>query len=116
MLFRSLGTIGNNFMASVPNHPFIQYALDRVVNQILNHQGDVWFASGPGCITIAFCNYYLDLLTQGLLPEGVMIKTCYEIEKKISIQLPRQYKQSSKSWSFSKGAPVPTYRYPRSSI
>jgi mannosyltransferase OCH1-like enzyme len=111
-----LGTVGNNFMASVPNHAFIAYTFDRVVNQILERQGDIWFASGPGCITIAFCNYYLDMLTQGVLPPGIMMKTCYELEQKISIQLPRQYKHGKKSWSSSKGAQVPIYRYPRSSL
>ena len=111
-----LGTIGNNFIASMPNHPFIEVAFERVVSQILSRQGDVWFASGPGCITMAFCGYYLDVLSQGLLPDGVKVKTCYELSQKISIQLPRQYKQSKRNWSSSRGTQIPIYRYPKAAL
>jgi mannosyltransferase OCH1-like enzyme/Tfp pilus assembly protein PilF len=110
LLQEHLGTVGNNFIASRPNHPFVEVAFERVLNQILNRQGDVWFASGPGCITVTFCQYYLDSLSCGLLPDGVIMKTCYELEQKISIQLPRQYKRSNQNWSSRKGAQIPIYR------
>jgi mannosyltransferase OCH1-like enzyme len=111
-----LGTIGNNFMAVIPGHPFIQFIFDRVVNQILNKQGDIWFASGPGAMTVAFSYYYLDFLSKESLPEGVEVKTCYELETKISMRLPRQYKQTNKSWSSPKNNNLPIYCYPRSFI
>lgn len=105
-----LGTVGNNFMAVVPKHPFIRGALDRIVDNILHQQGDIWFSSGPGSLTLSFCNYYLDILEQSRLPEDLKMITCFEAEKKMSMRLPRQYKQTEKSWSSPKNRHIPIYR------
>jgi tetratricopeptide (TPR) repeat protein len=111
-----LGSIGNNFIASIPNHPFILAVLEKVVDQILDKQGDIWFTSGPGAWTILFCNYYLDDLRQSKVPLGIAVIDCYSLSTKISIQLPRQYKQTSKSWSSPKNQKMSIYRIPNSFI
>ena len=111
-----LGSIGNNFMAAMPNHPFIVAALDRAVDQILGKQGDIWFASGPGTITILFCNYYLNELRQLRIAPTINIMDCYTLGQRISIQLPRQYKQTTKSWSSPKNQNKPIYRLANSFI
>ena len=111
-----LGSIGNNFMAAMPNHPFIIAALNKVVDQILSKQGDIWFTSGPGALTILFCNYYLNDLRQSKIPPQICVMDCYSIAKKLSIQLPRQYKQTSKSWSSPKNEQKPIYRIAQSFI
>jgi len=111
-----LGSIGNNFMAAMPSHPFIIAALNKVVDQILSKQGDIWFTSGPGALTILFCNYYLSELKQSKVSPQICVMDCYSIAKKLSIQLPRQYKQTSKSWSSPKNGQKPIYRIAHSFI
>lgn len=110
LLQEHLGSVGNNFIAVIPRHPWIKQALDRVVANILQQQGDIWFSSGPGALTLSFCEYYLDLLGQCRLPPGVQLITCFEAEQKLSIRLPRQYKQTEKSWSAPQNRHIPIYR------
>ena len=111
-----LGSIGNNFMAAIPNHPFIIAALNKVVDQILSKQGDIWFTSGPGALTILFCNYYLNELKESKIAPQICVMDCYSMTKKLSIQLPRQYKQTSKSWSSPKNEQKSIYRMAHSVI
>ena len=111
-----LGTIGNNFIAASASHPFIIAALNKVVDQILSKQGDIWFTSGPGALTILFCNYYLNELKQSKIPPKICVKDCYTMAKKVSFQLPRQYKQTSKSWASPKNENRPIYRLANSFI
>jgi mannosyltransferase OCH1-like enzyme/predicted Zn-dependent protease len=111
-----LGSIGNNFMAAIPHHPFVLAALDKVVDQILSKQGDIWFTSGPGALTILFCNYYLNELKEFQIPPQIGVMDCYAMARKLSIQLPRQYKQTSQSWSSPKNEQKPIYRIANSFI
>lgn len=100
LLQEDLGSIGNNFIAAAPNHPLILAALKAVTQNILHKQGGgAWWSSGPAMLSLAFCNLYLDALSQSRMPGGVQIINCYHITKRISMHVPRAYKNSDKHWS-----------------
>jgi mannosyltransferase OCH1-like enzyme/tetratricopeptide (TPR) repeat protein len=99
LLQENFGTIGNNFIAAAPHHPFIQYALSVVTNNILERDGDsIWFISGPGALTLAFCHFYRNQLRQLSIPEGVRIIDTYTLSNSVSQHLPLAYKHRGQHW------------------
>jgi tetratricopeptide (TPR) repeat protein len=92
-------TVGNNFIAVTPRHPFIQKALTLITSLILERQGDnIWFLSGPGMFTKAFCDTYFTQLSQGVLPSGTKVLLPYELTPFIAQHLPRRYKADGRHW------------------
>ena len=100
LLQEDLGTIGNNFIAAAPGHPWIQFTLEHIVKWVLNKQGDyIWFLTGPGAISNSFCRYYISHLREGRLPAGIRVRDSYQFTRFISQHLPRSYKRDSRHWS-----------------
>lgn len=100
LLQEPYGTLGNNFIASVPNHPFINYALERVARNILDREGrSIWFISGPGALTLVFCQYYSATLKQLKLPAGVRIIDTHTLSRTIAQHLPLAYKHQGSHWN-----------------
>ena len=112
LLQEDLGTIGNNFMAVAPGHPFIKAVLETVTANILGRQGSIWFASGPGAITLSFCAKYLPALREQRLPAGLCVIDYCHVQQRISLHLPRRYKQGDTHWSNPANGRHPTYRVP----
>jgi mannosyltransferase OCH1-like enzyme len=96
----SFGTLGNNFIASRAGHPFVAYALEKVSRNILERQGrTVWFVSGPGAISLAFCNFYSERLKLSKLPHGVRIFDTYTFSRFVAQHLPLVYKHEGQHWN-----------------
>ena len=112
LLQEDLGTIGNNFLAVAPGHPFIKAVLAAGTANILGRQGGIWFASGPGAITLSFCVEYLPALREQHLPDGLRIIDYCHLQQRISLHLPRRYKHGNTHWSSPASARQPTYRPP----
>lgn len=56
----NLGSIGNNFMACRPGHPFIGKALLGAVKATLEgHSEAIWLSTGPGLVTRTFAQLYV---------------------------------------------------------
>ena len=104
------GSIGNNFLAVKPKNAFIQYALNSIVNNILNKAGGVWFTSGPGALTVSFCQMYIDFLEQGQAPLGVAIKESHNLHQFVTPHLPFNYKTTSSGWRSPAGQAFRIYR------
>jgi len=104
------GIIGNNFLAVKPKHTFIQYALNSIVKNILNKAGGIWFASGPGTLTISFCQVYCQFLERGLVPPEVVIKESYNLHQFVIPHLPMSYKTSKSGWRSPAGLASSIYR------
>ena len=101
-------------MAVAPSHPVLKRALQLVTAWILGHQGDnVWFVSGPGMLTKAFCDVYLRQLEHALMPEGVKLLLPHEISPYVAQHLPRRYKADSRHWLSTKNAMRSIFRDPR---
>jgi hypothetical protein len=95
----NFGTIGNNFLAAAPNHAFIRFALHEVTNNILERDGDsIWFISGPGAITLAFCHFYRNELRQLSIPEGVRMIDTFTLSNTVAQHLPLAYKHQGRHW------------------
>jgi len=109
----NIGTIGNNFIASAPNHPFMRYALKTVTEQILERQGDsIWFLSGPGALTLAFCHFYKRELRQLTLPAGVRIVDTFTLSRTVAQHLPLAYKHRGAHWNHQKQRNRSLFRNP----
>lgn len=105
-----LGSVGNNFIAARPGHPFIEALLARVVDNVLKRQGDIiWFLTGPGAVTQGFCLHYLDSLAGGSLPDDVLMLDFYALQQRVSMHLPRDYKRSALHWTSPDAAPLPLF-------
>jgi mannosyltransferase OCH1-like enzyme/Flp pilus assembly protein TadD len=95
----NFGTIGNNFLAAAPNHTFIRFALNEVTKNILERDGDsIWFISGPGAITLAFCHFYQHELRQLSVPEGVRMIDTFTLSNTVAQHLPLAYKHQGRHW------------------
>jgi tetratricopeptide (TPR) repeat protein len=100
LIQENLGTLGNNFLAVVPNHPFMHHALKFLTDQILSRDGDnIWFISGPGALSLAFCHFYRDTLRRIQLPPGVRIFDTYTFSRTVAQHLPLAYKHRGKHWN-----------------
>ena len=99
LLQEDLGTIGNNWIAAVPQHPWLIALRDHLVEQVLARQGgNVWFTTGPAAVTHHFTQFYGESLRAGGIPEGCRIVTAYELSKSVAMHLPRRYKSTAKHW------------------
>ncbi|APB98204.1 tetratricopeptide repeat protein [Polynucleobacter asymbioticus] len=104
------GSIGNNFLAASPKHPFIKFALSCVVQNILNRAGGVWFASGPGALTISFCQMYIHFIERGQVPPGIVITESHSLHQYVTPHLPMNYKTLISGWNSTLGRASRIYR------
>lgn len=104
------GPIGNYFLAASPRNPFIGFALSCVVNNILNKAGGIWFASGPGALTICFCQMYLQFLEKGQTPPGIAIQESHNLHRYVTPHLHINYKLSDRGWKSPAGQASRIYR------
>jgi tetratricopeptide (TPR) repeat protein len=105
-----LGSVGNNFICARPRHPFIEEALEQVVENVIKRQGDIiWFLTGPGAITQRFCLHFLDALAAGGLPSEVQLLDFYVLQRHLSMHLPRAYKRSALHWTSPDAMPMPLF-------
>ena len=92
-------SIGNNFLAVAPNHPWIAHALENITNFVNQRQGDnIWLVSGPGAVSGSFVRHYLNQFAQAKMPIGVKVIPQYLAERSISMHLPTYYKKEGRHW------------------
>jgi tetratricopeptide (TPR) repeat protein len=104
------GSIGNNFLAVKQKHAFILYALNSIVNNILDKAGGVWFASGPGALTLSFCHIYIGFLERGQVPPGIALKASHNLHEFVTPHLPMNYKTTGSGWRSPAGQAARIYR------
>ena len=99
LLQEDLGSIGNNFIASIPKHPFIKYCLDAAINNVLEKKINcIWLATGPGLLTRSYWDYFYDSIKKGVNPNGVYIINFFEIQKLVMMHLSLGYKKDPRHW------------------
>ena len=92
-------SIGNNFLAATPHHPWISHALDMVTSFVNQKQGDnIWLVSGPGAVSGSFVRHYLTHFSQSKMPNAVKVMPQYVAERFISMHLPTYYKKAGGHW------------------
>lgn len=93
------GSIGNNFIASSPNHPWVAHSLNMVAMFINERQGDnIWMVSGPGAISGSFTRFYLNDFLKSQMPFGVQVWPQHKVERHVSMHLPYRYKKEGGHW------------------
>jgi mannosyltransferase OCH1-like enzyme len=93
------GALMTAFLAARPQHPFIAYTLEKILtNMLINPQYNIWYNSGPGMLTLAFCYYYREELSRGFIPNCIKIIDNYEIGQRISISAVKNYKKTKLHW------------------
>ena len=81
--------------------------------RILERQGDsIWFLSGPGALTLAFCHFYKRELRQLTLPAGVHIVDTFTLSRTVAQHLPLAYKHRGAHWNHQKQRNRSLFRNP----
>jgi tetratricopeptide (TPR) repeat protein len=102
VLYREyLGTLGNNFIASVAGHPVVVAALAQAVTAIGRGDQDIlWLATGPGLITRSFAQV---LAGDEAIRETVLSTTRIlgrrEMLRHVSIHCVAGYKDTLQHWT-----------------
>jgi tetratricopeptide (TPR) repeat protein len=96
-----LGTLGNNFIATIPQHPVIGRALDLAVDSVLAGDGDeMWFATGPGLLTRAFaCTLAESRQSWPVWLENVAVLDRGVLYRAVAIHCFAGYKLTERHWS-----------------
>jgi tetratricopeptide (TPR) repeat protein len=93
------GTLANNFLAAVPDHPVIQRALKMAVAAVNRGDADsMWLSTGPGLLTRAFAQVVAES-GAGTWLERAMIRELHEIQALVEIHCPTAYKRTDRHWS-----------------
>ncbi|MBX6745322.1 MAG: tetratricopeptide repeat protein [Acetobacteraceae bacterium] len=97
----NFGTVGNNFIGVVPQHPIIGLALDLAISAI--NRGDnelLWFSTGPGLLTRALAR---TLASSHLaLPAWLRSTTIFPrvmLHRAIAMHCRVAYKNTEQHWS-----------------
>lgn len=100
------GSIGNNFIAAVPEHPVLMRALELATAAMLRGDHDlVWLSTGPGLLTRAFAQEWAAGRPGGLL-RRTQVMDLGELQRVVGIHCPVRYKSTERHWSraaFGKG-------------
>ncbi|MBS7543037.1 glycosyltransferase [Ancylobacter oerskovii] len=94
------GTIGNNFIATIPNNEIIQKLLNNIVES--SQRGDresIWLRSGPGQITRTVSNY-LSKTKENIdkLGNEIFIADQHELHEFCACGCRAAYKHTSMNW------------------
>lgn len=113
LLQEDIGSIGNNFIAACPRHPFIAKVLELAACNVLKEQAsNPWFLTGPGVFTQVFASCYAEFLSNpdAPRPEGLRLLTQHELNRRISMHLQTPVKVKQGNWSAPRGRRSQTQR------
>jgi tetratricopeptide (TPR) repeat protein len=93
------GSIANNFIAAVPEHPVILAALDLAVQALLRGDHDIaWLSTGPGLMTRAFAQHWAASEDSSWL-NSVSVMTLGEMQRVVAVHCHARYKSTTRSWT-----------------
>lgn len=93
------GSIGNNFLAAVPDHPVIVRALSLATTAINRGDKDfVWLSTGPGLITRAMAQVLSEDDRDAILG-GILVRELHDMRRLVEIHCPVDYKSTRAHWS-----------------
>ncbi len=106
LLQEDIGSIGNNFIAVAPRHPFVADVLELAAGNVLDEQAsNPWFLTGPGVFTQVFVRRYIKALSdpQSPRPAGLRLLTQHELNRRVSMHLQTPVKVTEGSWAAPRG-------------
>lgn len=93
-----LGSVGNNFIAVEPGHPFIEACLEEAVEGVLHGSGEMtWFLTGPGLFTRVLAAQ-IAAMPSPSVPSGTLIWPRHVLSQKLAKQRPMAYKSAGHHW------------------
>jgi tetratricopeptide (TPR) repeat protein len=98
-LQESFGTLGNNFLAAMPEHPVIRLALECGTDAI--NRGDVdvlWLSTGPGLLTRAFAHVFASGDYTSAESFAATIFDQGYLTRYIGLHYPLRYKTTERHW------------------
>jgi tetratricopeptide (TPR) repeat protein len=94
------GTLGNNFLGVVPDHPVIRRALDLGALAINRGDSDtMWLSTGPGLLTRAFAQVLADSPDPETWLERNIVIERWHYHRAVAEHARAQYKRSPRHWS-----------------
>ncbi|MDR3572397.1 MAG: glycosyltransferase, partial [Anaerolineaceae bacterium] len=95
------GTVGNNFIAVVPQHPIILEALAQVVLAVNRGDGDMpWLSTGPALLTRSIAQHIANSkLSYSAVVERLVVLNRREFSQKVAIHCLAAYKETNRHWS-----------------
>ena len=95
------GTVGNNFIGVVPEHPVLAMALDLAVEAIVRDDRDnVWLSTGPGLLTRALARTIAQSrLNWRRLLDSILVLERGELARAVRIHCACAYKQTTRHWT-----------------
>ncbi len=96
-----LGTLANDVLGAVPQHPVIGRALDLAVAAVTGHDEDlIWLATGPGLLTRAFATTLADsrLGLDGWLAHVAVLDRA-ALFSRVAVHCFTGYKAAGRHWS-----------------
>jgi tetratricopeptide (TPR) repeat protein len=93
------GTLGNNFLAVIPNHPVICLALRLATNAINRGDNDLlWLSTGPGLLSRAFAQIISQPRSEVFENQSATIFDLGFISRHVGIHCPVVYKKTTRHW------------------
>lgn len=93
------GSLANNFLGVISNHPVIKRALDLAVDAINRGDHDeTWLATGPGLLSRAFAQILANEKSYSTLLENITIFDFNGLQRYVNFHCPADYKRSTKHW------------------
>jgi mannosyltransferase OCH1-like enzyme len=95
------GTVGNNVIGAVPQHPVIGLALDLAVSAINRGDADIlWFSTGPGLLTRALARVLAGpQLTLAAWLRRVQVLPRAAMHRAVAMHCQVAYKTTDRHWS-----------------
>jgi predicted Zn-dependent protease len=91
------GTVGNNFIGAIPQHPVIAQALADAIEAILRGDHDLlWLATGPGLLTRSLARHLAAGARDRI--DRVRVFDRYELHRAIAMHCASSYKQNGQHW------------------
>jgi len=93
------GTIANNFLAAIPDHPVIVRALALATTAINRGDKDfVWLSTGPGLMTRAMAGV-IAAGDDAASTHGILVRELHDMRHLVEIHCPVDYKATPAHWS-----------------
>lgn len=95
----SAGALLNAFIAARPRAPLVAFVLERIAERVIAKPDEsIWYTSGPGLWTLAFCEFYHEELAAKRWPKGVRIIDFHNLGRHVAPFAVKAYKRSDKHW------------------
>jgi mannosyltransferase OCH1-like enzyme len=97
--YEEYGTIANNFLGAMAQHPVIARALQLATQAVNRGDGDLlWLSTGPGVLTRAFAQILAETNPYTAALEHVALLDVNCLRRSVGLHSPAGYKRTRRHW------------------